>query len=421
MRVLFVHQNFPGQYKHLAPAIAAPKGNEVMALCINVPPKLPGVPVWRYQVSRGTTPNVHPWVAETETKTIRGEACGRAALQIRQRGFVPDVICAHPGWGETLFLKDVFPEAKLLSFVEFHYGPTGRDMGFDPEFDSSGFEDFCRIRLKNAANLLSLDLMDWGLSPTHWQASTVPAPFQPRLSVIHDGVDTDAVCPNPQASITLGRAGRLTAKDEVITFVNRNLEPMRGFHIFMRAIPEIQARCPQARIVIIGGDGVSYGRPPGEGKTWRQVLLAELGDRIDLARVHFIGRVPYDQFLQVLQVSAVHVYLTYPFVLSWSMLEAMSTGALVIGSATPPVMEVIEDGVNGLLVDFFDAPALAAAIARVLRHPDRMQTLRQKARETVQTRYDLRRICLPQHLALVETLAAGRTPTPSPRPAGALQ
>jgi len=411
MRVLFVHQNFPGQYLHLAPALAA-RGDAVTALTIEQHgPPLPGVRVVRYETKRGSSQAIHPWAADIETKIIRGEAAARAAAALRAQGYLPDVICAHPGWGEALFLKDVFPDARMLSFIEFYYRADGADFGFDPEFAEKELTGRCRLRMKNANSLLSLEAADWCVSPTRWQASTVPEPYRGRFSVIHDGIDTDRVRPDPRARIDLAKAGlTLRPGDEVITFVNRNLEPYRGFHVFMRALPEIQRRRPRAITLIVGGDEVSYGRRLPEGQTWRQRMLAEVGDRLDMSRVRFLGRIAYPDFLAMLQVSAVHIYLTYPFVLSWSMLEAMAAGCAVVASATAPVEEVIRDGDNGLLVDFFSTAGIAEAVDRVLSDPSRMASLRARTRRTIIEGYDLRRICLPRHIALVDALAAGSTP-----------
>ena len=173
MRVLFVHQNFPGQYLHLAPALAA-RGCEVVALAIERQQPLPGVRIVRYQPKRGSSSGIHPWVADIETKVIRGEAAAQAALELRTRGFTPDIVCAHPGWGEALFLKDVFPKAMLLSFVEFYYQAEGADFAFDPEFADDDVAGRCRLRMKNANSLLNIDASDWCITPTRWQASTVP-------------------------------------------------------------------------------------------------------------------------------------------------------------------------------------------------------------------------------------------------------
>ncbi|MBL8666625.1 MAG: glycosyltransferase family 4 protein [Rhodospirillales bacterium] len=410
MHVLFVHQNFPGQYLHLAPALAA-RGDAVTALTIGERGAQRGLRVVRYTPQRSSSAALHPWVADLETKVIRGEAAANAAAALREGGYRPDVICAHPGWGEALFLKDVFPDARLLSFIEFFYRVDGADFGFDPEFAEADLAGRCRLRLKNANSLLNLDAADWCISPTHWQASTVPAAYRSRLSVVHDGIDTQRIRPAPQARVELARA-RTTLRpgDEVLTFVNRNMEPYRGFHVFMRALPEIQRRRPNLMTLIVGGDDVSYGKRLPPGQTWRQKMLAEIGGRLDMDRVRFVGHIAYGDFLAVLQVSAVHVYLTYPFVLSWSMLEAMAAGCVVVGSATAPVEEVIADGDNGLLVDFFSTTQIADAVDRVLDHPDRMAAMRARARQTIVERYDLTRVCLPRQMALVDALASARRP-----------
>ncbi len=414
MRVLFIHQNFPGQFKHLAPALAA-QGHTVVGLTLQKvnATEWQGVQQIPYAVQRGSTPNVHPWVSDFETKTIRGEACFRAALRLKAQGFNPAIIIAHPGWGESLFLKDVWPHAPLIAYCEFFYHREGADIGFDPEFPVTDPGEVCRLRLKNLNNLLHFDVADVGLSPTHWQASTFPEPFRHRISVIHDGIDTRQVVPNPQACLQLNQCGlELRAGDEIITFVNRNLEPMRGFHAFLRTLPEIQRRRPQACILIVGGDEVSYGSPLPGGQTYRQKYLNEQAGQLDLSRIHFVGKVPYAVFLGLLQVSAVHVYLTYPFVLSWSMLEAMSAGCLVVGSRTPPVEEVITHGHNGLLVDFFKPHEIADVVEEVLKHPDRMQAIRTRARQTIIDHYDLHTVCLPAQLALIEAIAQRTVPTP---------
>lgn len=408
MKILFVHQNFPGQYKHLAPALAR-LGHEVRALTMSAQPSTQGVQVHRYGAQRASSKTVHPWVTDFETKVIRGEACARAAEALRQQGYTPDLICVHPGWGESLLLREVWPLARQWHFVEFFYGAEGRDVGFDPEFPAVDFDARCRLSIKNTNNLLNLGLMDAGISPTHWQRSTVPAEFQGRIEVCHDGVDTRQLVPQADARLQLtdldGQRVSVSRADPVLTFVNRNLEPCRGYHVFMRALPRILAACPQARVLIIGGDGVSYGAAP-PGGSHKQVYLDEVAGRIDRSRVHFLGRVPYGTYLQVMRVSRAHVYLTYPFVLSWSMLEAMSLGAVLIASATSPVLEVVQDGVNGRLVDFFDVPGLAQRAIECLERPADFEPLRRAARQTAVARYDLHQVCLPRQLALVEALLA---------------
>jgi glycosyltransferase involved in cell wall biosynthesis len=401
MNVLFVHQNFPGQFKHLAPYLAR-AGHGVRALGIDGP-GLPEVELIRYKPARATSKNTHPWAQEFETKVIRGEACARAALELRDGGFTPDVIVANPGWGESLFLRDVFPRARMLALLEFFYAARGLDFGFDPEFHRDDPMRDAKLRSKNAHLLMALADMDRGFSPTHFQKNTVPEQYRAKIDVIFDGIDTGVARPDSGAAIEIGEQS-LRAGDEVLTFVNRNLEPYRGYHIFMRALPEILRRRPHASVLIVGGDGVSYGAPAPAGKTWKQIFFDEVKGQLDLARVHFIGRLPYEQYLKVLQVSACHVYLTYPFVLGWSCIEAMSTGCLVVGSRTPPVEEAIQDRRNGLLVDFFDVAALARAVCEVLERPDEFAPLRAAARQTALDRYDLAK-CLPQQVKMVEDLA----------------
>ena len=391
MRLLFVHQNFPGQYRHLASHFSRQKGNEVVALgekgnLLRNRPFASGIKVFGYQVN----PQSQGFEAPVVRAIERGRAAAAAATQMRRAGFRPDVIFTHLGWGEALFLKDVFSEAKVLLYCEFFYRAQGGDLGFDPEFPPSR-ESLLRVRVMNAPLLMSLDASDWGLAPTHWQQRQFPAAHRARMSVVHDGIDTDFVSPAKE-----------TGGEEIITYVARNLEPYRGFHIFMRAIPEIQKRRPKARVVIVGGDEVSYSARLPEGETYRARLLRELEGKIDLSRVQFTGRIPYGQYLDLLRRSSVHVYLTYPFVLSWSLLEAMSAGCLVVGSRTPPVEEVIRDGENGLLVDFFSPEQIAAQVDRALT--DDFEPVRQRARQTIIDRYDLRRVCLPAQVELVTNL-----------------
>ena len=404
MNLLFVHQNFPGQFKHLAPALAK-AGHRVEAMGIDGA-GVSGITLHRYRPTRSSTVNMHPWAADFETKVIRGEACAAAAARLKAAGFTPDVIVTNPGWGESLFLKDVWPNARMLALIEFFYAARGLDCDFDPEFMQATLAGDARVRTKNANMLLALASMDHGVCPTEFQRSTVPVMFHDRISVIFDGIDTNAVRPDPGAALTAG-SRTLRAGDEIVTFVNRNLEPMRGYHKFMRALPQILRARPHAVALIVGGDEVSYGAAAPAGKTWKQIFLDEIKGSLDMSRVFFLGRIAYADYLRILQISACHVYLSYPFVLGWSCIEAMSAGCLVVGSATPPVKEVIEDGKNGLLVDFFDAAALAKTVIDALAHPAAYAHLRTAARATAVARYDLASVCLPQQLQLIEKLAAG--------------
>jgi glycosyltransferase involved in cell wall biosynthesis len=408
MNILFIHQNFPGQFKFLAPALAA-RGHRVVAMTMQKieQQNWHGVTLVPYTASRGSTPNIHPWVGDFETKTIRGEACFRAALKLKQQGFNPDVIVAHHGWGESLFLKEIWPTAKLGVYCEFFYHANGSDVGFDPEFPVTDVAEPCRMRLKNLNNLLHFDIADAGLSPTHWQASTFPLPFRDRITVVHDGIDTEAVQPDSNVTITLGNGLALSRKDEVVTFVNRNLEPYRGYHTFMRALPSLLRQRPSAQILIVGGDSVSYGAKPAGDGTWKTIFANEVRPQMsdaDWARVHFLGNLPYQQFIPLLQLSTVHVYLTYPFVLSWSLLEAMSAGCAIVASDTAPLREAIQHQDTGMLVDFFDASALAEQVGALLADVQMRKTLGENARAFARAHYDLNSQCLPKQIAWVEQL-----------------
>lgn len=396
MKALFVHQNCPGQFRHLAPALAR-EGHEVVFIGQKDKQTPPGVKRLEYEPHRQVTEKIHPYLASYEAAVLNGQAVARMGFGLAKGGFRPDVMIGNPGWGETLFLKDVWPDVPLISMSEFYYNPTGSDVGFDPEFDT-GPDARLRARARSAPHLLAIEAADLAYSPTEWQRLQFPEPYREKIRIIHDGIDVDRIRPDAEARFDLPDGTRLKPGDEVLTYVSRNLEPYRGFHVFMRALPGILKARPEARVVIVGGDAVSYGARPKNGESWREVMLAETGPLPD--RVTFTGRIPYPQFRALMQVSAVHVYLTYPFVLSWSMLEAMAAGAFVVGSATPPVEEVIEDGRNGWLTGFFDVEALAARVSEALAVHAEVGDLRKAARQTVVDRYALTD-CLARQKALI--------------------
>lgn len=407
MRILFVHQNFPGQFVHLAPALQA-RGHTVVALTRKDNDRKISIPNVKYPFKE---PEMRGLGASYVKFANRGAAAAAAADKLRrEHNFVPDLIVGHGGWGELLFLREVWPTAKVISYVEFFYRTTGLDVGFDPEFGSGDLGTRIRVASRQPQLLHTLAMADIGIAPTHWQASTFPDVLQDMINVIHDGVDTDYVKPDDQAEFTVPGGGpTLRPGDEVLTFVNRNLEPYRGYHTFMRALPDVLAARPEAQVVIVGREGQSYGQAPKEG-TWKQIFLDEVKDRLDLARVHFTGPLPYPEYVKMLQVSRVHAYLTYPFVLSWSMLESMAAGVHLVGSATAPVEEVLEDGVNGQLVDFFDVAGWSKAITAGLASPTSFDHLREGARRTVLERYDLKTVCLPRMIEFVEAVGEGRLP-----------
>lgn len=409
MKYLFVHQNFPGQWRHCVNALAADARNEVVALTMNQCAPIPGLRIVRHWPDLSSRP-CPTLLGEYDLQIRRGESAAAAARVLREQGFAPDLICVHPGWGEGLFLKTIFPEAKMLAYQEFYYRHGGPDVSFDPEYPSEEGHADRHLQVRNSVFLQSLGAADWNVSPTCWQRSQFPEHLQGRITVQHEGVDTQRLRPDPGAWIALENGTRkLTAQDEVITYVARNLEPYRGFHTFARALPELLRRRPEAHIVVVGGDEVSYGRRLEHG-TYRQryIDLSSLG--ADAARVVFVGQIPYSTYVNLLQISSAHIYLTYPFVLSWSMLEAMSVGVPLIASRTAPVEEVVQDGHTGMLVDFFSPAAIAEAVDSLLEDRQRALKLSKAARCQMIEEFDLGTRALPAYLDLLKSVAAGQAP-----------
>ncbi|MCP4380700.1 MAG: glycosyltransferase [Hyphomicrobiales bacterium] len=405
MRLLFVHQNFPGQFLHLAPRLAR-AGHQVTALSKREEDvKLPGVKVVRYALPDKKAPGTRPLLQRFERARGYGEAAANSALRMKRDGFAPDVIVIHPGWGEGLFLKDVWPEARQLHYCEFHLTPFGPAQVHNPTMPPAMHQVF-EARLSTGLNLFALETMDRGYSPTRWQHGQYPDHARDRIDIIHDGINARACRPNPDATVTLPSGRQLTRRDKVVTYVSRNLEPMRGFPEFMRAAELLLSRNQDVEVVVVGGDEVSYSRSHASGRPWREIMLDEVD--VDPSRIHFLGKVPYGVYLSALQISAAHVYLTAPFLLSWSALEAMSAGCLLIASDTDPVREVVEDGENGLLFDFFDRRQLVSLVEDSLADPDKFESIRENARATILENYTVAR-CVPVQMDLVESLGAKRS------------
>jgi glycosyltransferase involved in cell wall biosynthesis len=397
MKVLFLHNNFPAQYRHVAQALSQDPNNQVVFGTQNKDTELAGISKSLYELARDPSPQTHHYVRPLESAALTGQSVCRMAMQLKAKGFIPDLICGHSGWGPTMYVKDVFPDSPLLCYYEWFYHAYGSDADFDPESPLT-FDDLPRIRTKNAPILIDLYTCDRGLSPTFWQRSQFPPEYHDKISVMHDGVDTDYFVPEPGSKLVLPNAD-LSHVEELVTYVSRGMEPYRGFPQFMQALAHVQERRPKCHVAIVASERVCYGKALLDGKTYKDLMLEQVP--LDLSRIHFLGTLPYGLYRKVLQASDVHVYLTRPFVLSWSMIESMSSGCLVVGSATPPVMEVIEHGKNGLLFDFFSPQEMADRIDDVLDHPDRLKELRINARKTALERYDLKTL-LPKHLQLMQ-------------------
>lgn len=396
--ILFIHQNFPAQFQHLCRSLAA--SNRIFFITKKTANRMQNIRLIEYELGAANA-KPHPFLSTLENAVNYAQAVTRILLQMERQGIRPDLIVGHCGWGETLFVKEVFPDVPLLTYFEFFYHSEGADAGFDPEYPPDTQNKF-RTRMRNLQFLSCMDATDRGLSPTRWQHSLLPRVFQPKVEVIHEGVDTDLLVPAERPTVRLSDTLHFDGSVPLVTYVARNLEPHRGFHIFMRAVRPILEANPDAHIVIVGGEEVSYSQKLPNGETHKQRALKE--NPVDESRVHFVGRIPYDIFKQMLQTSDAHVYLTYPFVLSWSMLEAMSSECIVIGSRTPPVEEVLRDGENGLLVDFFDPQGIADRVTEALRNKVKFRAMRKAARKTVVENYDLKRVTLPRQLALLESM-----------------
>ncbi len=402
MRILFLHKNFPAQFRHLATAMGKSLDHTVVFATGRREGEIEGVDKRLFRSEIETVPETHAFVQGTESAVKIGQDAYRIAAQLKEQNFVPDIIYGHSGWGPTLFMKDAFPHAKLLAYFEWYYRADSPLYNFDASspLKAGGIK---HSRVRNVPILTDLYSCDAGFSPTGWQRDQFPGEYRDKIKVLHDGVDTNFFRPWPygRRPLILPRLGlNLSGAKEIVTYIARGMEPIRGFPQFMKTVEILQKRRPDCHFVICGDDRVAYGDPHPEGKTYKEAALEELD--LDQSRLHFTGLLPYDEYVQVLQASSAHVYLTWPFVLSWSTIEAMSCGCPLIASDTEPVREVITDGENGYLVDFFDTEAIAAKIAEVLDDPDKNKKIRQAARKTVLEKYDLA-YTLPEHLAWLES------------------
>jgi glycosyltransferase involved in cell wall biosynthesis len=404
VKFLFVHQNFPGQYLHIVRHLVASKQHDVVFLTepnVNV---IGGVQKVPYLKPPSAAAETHVAARELDGAVRRADAVAYTAANLKRLGFEPDIIIGHHGWGELLNIRDIWPDAPLLGYLEFYYRVHGTDVGFDPEFPTHP-ADHPRIRAKNAVNLLALELGGHGQTPTEWQRSTYPARAHEQITLLREGANLEVCKPNAQVrrrKLTIGET-TIGPNEKLVTYVSRDLEPYRGFHLMMRSLPHLLRARKDIRVVLVGGDGISYGAPPTQG-TWREAMLAELGDQIDRSRVLFPGRIPYETYLAMLQRTDAHVYLTYPFVASWSLREALAMGCPVVGSDTQPVREFITHEQNGLLASFFDPKGLADTVLRLLEDPALSRRLREAAR-----RYAEKNLSLTDYLAAYDALISRLT------------
>ena len=402
MKILFSHQHFPGQFGRLATWMGAHAEHQVAFLTRHKEFAFPGVRKVLFQETRKATPNIHSYIKHVEEVVLQGQAAYRSAMGLRQEGFIPDVIYGHCGFGSTSYMKDVFPESSFVGYFEWYYRSHGADNGFDPAVPVTP-DDECRIRTRNLMFMMDLVSCDAGVVPTHWQHEQFPGDFSQKLNVIHDGIDTSYFSPADNTKLVLETFPlNLSDAEEIVTYVGRGMEPYRGFPQFMEAVSNLLKRRKKCHVVVVGTDAVIYGTQHPSGKSYKELMLETF--EYDLSRLHFTGPLPYVDYQRVLRASTVHVYLTYPYILSWSMIEAMSCGCTLIASDTSPVREVVEHEMNGLLVDFFSPSALASQIERALDDAELRRRLGVAARQTALDRYDMEKL-MPQHFQLLKQVA----------------
>lgn len=406
MRILFIHQNFPGQYRLLVEWLRSRGEHEIVFVTRRkAVPKVNGITFVRYKPHRTPRENSYTLSKEFESNVGAGYGVALVCEELKQNGFVPDIVIGHTGWGELLFVKDIWPDVPLIGYFEYFHISKGGLLGFDPEFTNKGKVRPFIVRARNAANYMSVATVDLAHCPTRWQLDTYPKEMHHRFYRCHDGIRTDKLRPAPDATLELDQLDRTFSRDdEVLTYVGRSLEPVRGFHIFMRSLPKILEARPNAHVLIAGREGRSYseGKVPEGG--YRASLEKELGDNLDWSRVHFLGELKYPEYVKLLQLSRCHTYLTVPFVLSWSLLEAMSLGTTIVASDTAPIREVLSHGRNALLFDYFSPDELADRVIDVLGNPDEFAHLGEQARKDVVANYDFLTKTLPIHISRINSL-----------------
>lgn len=397
MNILFIHRAFPAQFKYLAMELAKDPQNVVMFITNNPNITMEGVVKIPYTIQRKSSENIHPYLEIYEESIRHGQAAAKVAADLKKKGLTPDVIYGH-SWGPTMFIKDVFPDVPLICYFEWFNKTEDSVFNFNEKMLSE--DEKAKIKCNNTHVLMDLYNCDAGLSPTRWQKEQFPKEFQDKIKLLHDGVDTDLCKPDRDAKLFIKEKNiTLTAKDEVITYATRGMEPYRGFPEFMQAVEILQKKRPKAHFVIAGDDITCYG-PKLVNGTFKELILQQLN--IDMSRVHFVGTLPFEEYINLLQISSVHVYLTYPFILSWSILDAMAVGCCIVASNTKPVVEVIKDNYNGLLVGFPNIPQLVMKIEYALNNKEKMKVLRINARKTVVENYALKKL-LPEHIEFIRS------------------
>jgi glycosyltransferase involved in cell wall biosynthesis len=398
MHVLFVHQNYPAQFGHIARRLVKDRGWQCTCLSRNPSGNDNSVALIQYDVKGGATEKTHYCARSFENAVGHSQGIYEACRQHRE--LQPDLIVGHSGFGSTLFLKELY-DCPIVNYFEYFYRPHGSDMDFRLEYPCKEI-DFLRSYCRNAMILLDLENCHAGYCPTHWQKSLLPTRYADKLQVIHDGVDTDIWQRHENLPRLIG-PHHIDADTRIVTYVARGLESMRGFDIFMKVAKRIYEQMPNVVFVVVGADQVYYGGDLNhiKEKSFREHVLKR--DDYNLSKFLFTGILQPSQLARLLSLSDLHIYLTVPFVLSWSLMNAMSCGCKVLASNTEPVREVIVHERNGLLADFYNIDGLVSSSLQVLSDPQAHGRLGQAATATVQEKYAMNKT-LPALIVFFESV-----------------
>ena len=401
MHVLFVHQNFPAQFKYMAPRLVKERGWQCSFVTERVEGELPGVRKIIYKARGGASMANSVFTRNYENAVAHAHGVFEAMKEAKD--VKPDLVVAHTGFGSSLFLPFLY-DAPVINFLEFFYSPAGQDLGFRPEVPV-GETELLRSKTNNAMILLDVVNCDRGWSPTHYQRAFFPAELHGKIDVIFDGIDTEVYHRKEGAGQTVRRAYQIDPSHKIVTYVARGFEMMRGFDVFMKAAKRICDARPDVTFVVVGTDKVHYG---GDLKyikedSFRHQVLKD--GNYDLSRFRFTGYVQQEVLADILSAGDVHIYLTEPFIASWSMVDAMACGAVLVASDQTCVREYVVPGENGLLVDFFDDAALAGQTLAVLADVPAHRRLAEAAVRTVTEKFSLD-VAMPRIADLFERTAA---------------
>ncbi|HZZ42219.1 MAG TPA: glycosyltransferase [Tepidisphaeraceae bacterium] len=411
MHVLYVHPNFPAQFGHIANYLVKEKGWRCTFISETPPGTVGGIEKIQYKIAGGATIKTHFCARTFENSVWHCDAVFQA---MKARPDIhPDLIVGHSGFGSTLFLRELYPDVPVVNLFEYYYHPHGpeSDMDFRQDLGWATPEiKYLRSRCRNAMILLDLKNCNVGYCPTEFQRSRFPADDARNLKVVFDGVDRQIYHGFNGELRKPGTPRRIAGRDippntRIVTYVSRGFESMRGFDIFMRVAKRIMQQYPDVLFFVVGADRIAYGGDADYigGKSFKDWVLSR--EEFDLSRFVFTGLLPQPELARLLATTDLHIYLTVPFVLSWSMMDAMSCGAVVLGSATPPVKEMIREGQNGLLADFFDIENFARKAIDILKDPQAYRPLGNAAEEMIEQRYSLDRV-VPEMVKLYESARA---------------